>query len=73
MKTYVEVVCTIYKTALVEVWHERDTNEEEVLNIALNVARDEYSADEVEVCGVDYTKPTKNDMAMYDDFLEATE
>jgi ribosomal protein S7 len=73
MKTYVEVACTIYKTALVEVEHERDTSEAEVLDIAMTVARDEYSADDVEIVGIDYTKPTKNNMAKYDDFLEVNE
>jgi hypothetical protein len=73
MKTYVEVAVTIYKTVLVEVSHERTAEEETIYNLAQDAARDEYSADEAEITGVFYDKPSKNNMAIYDDFLETNE
>lgn len=73
MKTYIEVACTIYKNVLVEVEHERTTEEEIILNLAEDAAREETGADDYEIVGVESNKPSRENMAMYDEFVQVNE
>lgn len=73
MKTYVEVACTIYKTILVEVEHERGTDEFDIIDLALDAACDLVSPDDTEVTNTFSRKPDDHGMSFYDEFLEIVE
>jgi hypothetical protein len=69
MKTYVEVAVTIYKNVLVEVEHEEGLHQDEVVDKAIDAI--DAPADSVfEVMDVFDKKPSKNNMALYDEFEE---
>jgi hypothetical protein len=69
MKSYVEVAVTIYKNVLVEVEHESHLHQDEIADMAID-AVDAPPESTFEVTGILDKKPSKANMALYDEFEE---
>lgn len=70
MKSYVEVAATIHKLVLVEVEHDDDLCEDEIADLAVDAAFTEVGSAEFSVDSISTEKPSKNNMAIYDEFVE---
>lgn len=71
MKSYVEVAVTIHKLVLVEVEHDDDLCEDEVADLAVDATYNEVGGEVFSVDSIGTEKPSKNNMAIYDEFVEA--
>lgn len=69
-KSYVEVAVTTYQNILVEVVHEDHLCEDEIADLAVD-AVDAPIDSTFEVTGILDNKPSKDNMSIYDEFVEA--